>query len=96
MLAKTHPEIEGAARHFRRRSLFKVIGDIIFEYEDARRVRAGRDAYAREQGRQEAEAKFQEQLTAKEEQLTTQKEQLTAKEEQIRQLEEENRRLRSS
>jgi hypothetical protein len=56
---------------------------MIFEYYDARNLREGQDEYVREEGREqgykEAEAKYQEKLTAKEE--------------QIRQLEEEVRRL---
>jgi predicted transposase/invertase (TIGR01784 family) len=53
MLAKNYPEIEPAVRRFRHFSPVRAIRDMIFEYEDARRIRAGRDAYAREQGQKE-------------------------------------------
>jgi predicted transposase/invertase (TIGR01784 family) len=80
MLAKKHREVAGAVRQVRRMSPLRTLRTMIFEYEDARRIRMARDAYAHEQGYKEAEAKYQEQMAAKEE--------------QIRQLEEENHRLR--
>jgi predicted transposase/invertase (TIGR01784 family) len=67
MLAKEHPEVAGAVREFRRVSPIKVIRDLIFEYEDGRRIQRGRDFYQREQGYKEAEAKYQERLAALEE-----------------------------
>jgi hypothetical protein len=60
---------------------------MLFEYEDIQRVRMAQDKYVRQEGYQEAEAKYQGLLAAKDEALT-------AKDERNRQLEEENRRLR--
>jgi predicted transposase/invertase (TIGR01784 family) len=85
MLAKEHEEVSDAVWQIRRMSPLRAIREMIFEYEDAKRIKMGQDAYVREEGReegreqgreqgyQEAEAKYQE---------------------QIRRLEEENRRLR--
>jgi predicted transposase/invertase (TIGR01784 family) len=98
MLARQHEEVGRAVQQYQRTSLLQHIRIAIFEYEDAMRIRRGRDFDAREEGHEEgfkeAEAKYQEQLTAKDEQLTAKDEQLTVKGEHIRQLEEENRRLR--
>jgi predicted transposase/invertase (TIGR01784 family) len=69
MLAKNHPEVEDAVWQFRRRTPIKVIQDLIFEYEDARRIRAGQDAYQRELGYKEAEAKYQDQIHRLEEEI---------------------------
>jgi hypothetical protein len=80
MLAREHPEVAGVVWQHRRMSPIRKIREMIFEYEDARRVRMGQDAYVREQGYQQAKAEDQEQLVAKGE--------------RIRQLEEEIRRLR--
>jgi hypothetical protein len=98
MLVKKRLELERAVQQYRRMSPLRRIRIALFEYEDAQRIRRGRDRQAREAGFQEAEAKYQEQLTiqeeqltAQEEQLTAQEEQLTAKDERIRQLEEEAR-----
>jgi predicted transposase/invertase (TIGR01784 family) len=108
MLVKKHPEMERVVQQYRRISPLRRIRIALFEYEDAQRIRRGRDRQAREEGFKEAEAKYEEQLTAKEEQLadkeeqladkdgqlTAREEQLAAKDERIRQLEEEARRLR--
>jgi isoaspartyl peptidase/L-asparaginase-like protein (Ntn-hydrolase superfamily) len=67
MLARKHPEVAGAVRQVRRMSPIRAIRELIFEYEDARRIRNGRDRYAREQGYQEAEAKYLEQIRQLEE-----------------------------
>jgi predicted transposase/invertase (TIGR01784 family) len=80
MLAREHPEVAGAVRQVRRMSPIRAIREMIFEYEDARRIRMGQDAYVREQGYKEAEEKYQEQIHQDQD--------------RIRQLEEENRRLR--
>jgi hypothetical protein len=61
-------------------SPIRAIREMIFEYEDAKRLRMGQDAYVREQGYKEAETKYQEQIRQEQE--------------QIRRLEEEVRRLR--
>ncbi|MDR3337695.1 MAG: Rpn family recombination-promoting nuclease/putative transposase [Treponema sp.] len=102
MLAKKHPELAGTVRQFRRFSPIRTIQWMIFEYEDARRIRMGQDAYIREEAYKEAETKYRELLAAKEEELTvklTAKDEelttkLTAKDELLRQLREEIRRLR--
>jgi hypothetical protein len=62
MLAKGHPEVAGAVRQFRRISPIRAIREMLFEYEDARRVRMGQDRYVREQAYKEAEAKYQAQI----------------------------------
>jgi hypothetical protein len=80
MLAKKHKEVSDAVWQVRRMSPIRAIREMIFEYEDAKRLRMGQDAYVWDEGYKEAEAKYQEQLTVREE--------------QIRLLEEENRRLR--
>jgi hypothetical protein len=84
MLAIKHPEVTGAVEQVRRMSPVRALRELIFEYEDARCLRMGQDAYVREEGRaqgyKEAEGKYQE-AEAKHT-------------ERIRQLEEENRRLR--
>jgi predicted transposase/invertase (TIGR01784 family) len=84
MLAKKHKEVSDAVWQVRRMSPIKAIREMIFEYEDAKRLRMGQDAYVWEQGYKKAEAKYQEQIRL--EQVEYQ--------EQIRQLEEEVRRLR--
>jgi hypothetical protein len=101
MLAKKHTEVSEAVRQVKRMSPIRAIREMIFEYEDGKRLQMSRDAYVHEQGYKEAEAKYQEQLRQKQAQMTTQEEQLRqeqeqiiAQEEQIRQLEEEKRRLR--
>jgi predicted transposase/invertase (TIGR01784 family) len=105
MLAKKHPELTGTVRQFRRFSLIRAIRWMIFEYEDARRIRMGQDEYVREEGYREAELKYQELLaakeeeltakvTAKDEELTAKDEALTARDEELRQLREEISRLR--
>jgi peptidoglycan hydrolase CwlO-like protein len=83
-------------------SPIRALRELIFEYEDARRIRMARDAYAREQGYNQAKAEDQEQLDAKEEQIQQNQEQIQQDQEQIRQeqersrqLEEEIRRLRN-
>jgi predicted dehydrogenase len=80
MLARKHQEVAGVVQQIRRMSPIRALRELIFEYEDARRIRMARDAYARDQGYKEAEAKFQKQSRQDQE--------------RIRQLEEENRRLR--
>jgi predicted transposase/invertase (TIGR01784 family) len=87
MLARKYPEVAGAVRQVRRMSPIRAIRELIFEYEDARRIRNGRDRYAREQGYQEAETKYQEQMRQDQEQMRQVLE-------RNRQLEEEIRRLR--
>jgi predicted transposase/invertase (TIGR01784 family) len=89
MLARKHPEVAGAVRQVRRNSPIRAIRELIFEYEDARRIRMGRDRYAREQGYQEAKAEDHEQIRQS-------LEQNRQDQEHIRQLEEENRRLRGN
>jgi predicted transposase/invertase (TIGR01784 family) len=80
MLAKKHKEVSDAVWQTRRMSPIKAIRELIFEYEDAKRLRMGQDAYVWDQGYKEAETKYQEQIRQEQE--------------QIRQLEEEVRRLR--
>jgi predicted transposase/invertase (TIGR01784 family) len=80
MLAKKHEEVSDAVWQVRLKSPIRAIREMLFEYEDAKRVRMSQDAYVREQGYKEAEAKYQEQFRQNQE--------------QIRQLEEEVRRLR--
>jgi hypothetical protein len=84
MLAKQHEEVGRVVQQYQRTSLLQRIRWTIFEYEDAMRIRRGREFDAREEGFKAAEAKYQEQMTAKDEQLA-------AKDERIRQLEEEAR-----
>jgi predicted transposase/invertase (TIGR01784 family) len=88
MLVKKHPELKRVVQQYRRMSPLRHIQAALFEYEDAQRIRRGRDRQAREAGHEEgfkeAEAKYQEQLAAQDEQLI-------AKDERIRQLEEEAR-----
>jgi hypothetical protein len=86
MLARKHAEVAGAVRQVRRMSPIRMIRELIFEYEDAKRIRMGQDRYQRIQGYKEAEAKYQEQLAARDEQF---KEQLRQKDEEVRRLREE-------
>jgi predicted transposase/invertase (TIGR01784 family) len=84
MLAKKHKEVSDAVWQVRRMSPIRAIRELIFEYEDAKRVRASQDEYVwdqgHDQGYKEAETKYQEQIRQEQE--------------RNRQLEEENRRLR--
>jgi predicted transposase/invertase (TIGR01784 family) len=101
MLARKHKEVSDAVWQVQRMSPIRAIRELIFEYEDAKRLRMGQDAYVWEEGYKEAEAKYQEQirqdqekLAAKEEQIRQEQERNLQVMEQIRQLEEENHRLR--
>jgi hypothetical protein len=82
MFAKKHAEVAGAVRQIRRMSPIRMIREMIFEYEDAKRIRMGQDRYQRIQGYKEAEAKYQEQLAASVEQLQQ-------RDEEVRRLREE-------
>jgi hypothetical protein len=75
-------------------SPIRALRELIFEYEDARRIRNGRDRYAREQGYQEAKAEDQEQIRQDQERIRQDQEQIRQALERNRQLEEEIRRLR--
>jgi hypothetical protein len=75
------------SREIRRMSPIRAIRRMIFEHEEAKWIRMSQDAYVRDEGYKEAEAKYQEQIRQEQEKLT-------AREEQIRQLEEEVRQLR--
>jgi hypothetical protein len=84
MLAKKYKEVSAAVVEIRRMSPIRAIREMIFEYEDGKRIQMSRDAYVwdegHEQGYKEAETKYQEQIRQEQE--------------RNRQLEEEVRRLR--
>jgi hypothetical protein len=61
-------------------SPIRAIRRMIFEHEEAKWIRMSQDAYVRDEGYKEAEAKYQEQIRQEQE--------------RNRQLEEEVRRLR--
>jgi hypothetical protein len=71
MLAKKHKEVSDAVWQVRRRSPIRAIREMIFDYEDGKRLQMSRDAYVREEGHEqgykEAEAKYQEQIRQLEE-----------------------------
>jgi hypothetical protein len=69
MLARKHKEVSDAVWQVRRMSPIRAIREMIFEYEDAKRLRMGQDAYVREQGYKEAEAEYQEQIRRLEEEV---------------------------
>jgi predicted transposase/invertase (TIGR01784 family) len=80
MLARKHKEVSDAVWQTRRMSPIRAIREMIFEYEDGKRLQMSRDAYVWDEGYKEAETKYQEQIRQEQE--------------RNRQLEEENRRLR--
>jgi predicted transposase/invertase (TIGR01784 family) len=74
MLAKKHNEVSEAVWQARRMSPIRAIRELIFEYEDSKRLRMGQDAYVLEEGRKqgykEAETKYQEQIRQLEEEIS--------------------------
>jgi predicted transposase/invertase (TIGR01784 family) len=69
MLALKHEEVAGAVREVRWMSPVRTIQKLMFEYEDAKRLRMGQDAYVREQGYNQAKAEDQEQIRQKDGQI---------------------------
>jgi hypothetical protein len=69
MLARKHKEVSDAVWQTRRMSPIRAIRELIFEYEDAKRVRASQDEYVWDQGYKEAETKYQEQIRQLEEEV---------------------------
>jgi predicted transposase/invertase (TIGR01784 family) len=110
MLAKNHHILLEAAARLHYSTPARKFREIIFEYEDVKRIRMSQDAYVRQEGYEEAETKYQEILAAKEgelaakegvlaakdEALSVKDEELRREQERIRQLEEELRRLRGN
>jgi predicted transposase/invertase (TIGR01784 family) len=69
MLARKHKEVLDAALQVRRMSPIRAIRELIFEYEDAKRLQMSRDAYVWDEGYKEAETKYQEQIRQLEEEV---------------------------
>jgi predicted transposase/invertase (TIGR01784 family) len=95
MLATKYPEVTQAVQQVRRMSSpIRALRDLLFDYEDAHRLRMGQDAYVREEGYKEAEGKYQEAEAKYQEAEVKYQEAEKKYEERVQQLEEENRRLR--